>query len=215
MAVNLNSVAVRSLVLLLTPIWIEEHGGPEEFRGESPEAAAKNEIEVRFVNGHARESSQRDYFVSPQYREYLIRNAEAKARVTQRERDLGAGFATESELAAEIEGGKQAWLDRRDVENDRADGAATGWQSGRGLGGFLLQPGGVGPTGSAVALVGAGLAAYHGYTRSSGNVVWGLVWGALGAAAPMITVPFAFYQGYAKRSSRAGTRIRGRIRGKS
>lgn len=207
MAVNLNSVTVRSLVLRLTPLWIDEHGGPEAFIRERPEAAAKNEIEIRYLNGYAKESSDRDYFVSPRFQEYLVRNAEAKARVSQQERDLGAGFATDSELAAEIEGGRQAWLERRDAEADAR--TRDGWQSGKGIGGFLLQPGGVGPTGTTVALLGAALAGYHGYTRNSGDLVWGLIWGALGATAPTFVVPTAFYQGYAKPT---GTRILNRKR---
>ena len=42
-----------------------------------------------------------------------------------------------------------------------------------------------------------GLSAYHGYARNK-SVGWGIGWGVAGAVAPIITVPIALAQGYAK-----------------
>ncbi len=40
--------------------------------------------------------------------------------------------------------------------------------------------------------------AYHGFKRNKGSIGWTLVWGALGAWFPVITLPIAVFQGYAK-----------------
>lgn len=48
------------------------------------------------------------------------------------------------------------------------------------------------------AVVGTGLGAYHGYKRNS-SVGWAIVWGLLGGAFPIIAIPVAFAQGFAKR----------------
>lgn len=52
-------------------------------------------------------------------------------------------------------------------------------------------------TWSLLSLVGMGLSAYHGYARNK-SVGWGIGWGVAGAVAPIITVPIALAQGFAK-----------------
>ena len=37
--------------------------------------------------------------------------------------------------------------------------------------------------------------AYHGYKRND-SIGWALVWGAMGALLPLVTVPVAFAQGF-------------------
>lgn len=46
-----------------------------------------------------------------------------------------------------------------------------------------------------LSLLGAGIGAFHGARRNHGSVVWGLVWGTAGAAAPVITTGIAAAQG--------------------
>jgi len=43
-----------------------------------------------------------------------------------------------------------------------------------------------------------GLSAYHGYKRNNGSLGWGIGWGLLGAAFPIITPAIAFAEGFAK-----------------
>jgi hypothetical protein len=53
--------------------------------------------------------------------------------------------------------------------------------------------------GGLVVLASAGASAYHGYKRNHDSVGWGLAWGLLGAAVPVVTpVAAAILQGYAK-----------------
>lgn len=42
------------------------------------------------------------------------------------------------------------------------------------------------------------LAGVHGYRRNRKSVGWGITWGLLGATFPLITLPVALVQGYAK-----------------
>ncbi len=49
-----------------------------------------------------------------------------------------------------------------------------------------------------LALLSGALAAYHGVKRNNGSVGWGLVWGAAGTFAPIITPAIAIGQGFAK-----------------
>ncbi len=53
--------------------------------------------------------------------------------------------------------------------------------------------------GTSVMALGAGIAGYHGYKRSGGSIGSMLGWGLLGGIVPIITVPVALAQGYAKR----------------
>lgn len=53
-----------------------------------------------------------------------------------------------------------------------------------------------------LSVVGMGLSAYHGYARNK-SVGWGIGWGVAGAIAPIITVPIALAQGFAKPASSA------------
>jgi len=46
-----------------------------------------------------------------------------------------------------------------------------------------------------LSLLGAGIGAFHGARRNHGSVLWGLVWGTAGAAAPVITTGIAAAQG--------------------
>lgn len=50
----------------------------------------------------------------------------------------------------------------------------------------------------AASLAGTGLGAYHGYKRNRGSVGWAIGWALLGGIFPIITIPVAFAQGYAK-----------------
>ncbi len=60
---------------------------------------------------------------------------------------------------------------------------------------------------SLLSLVGMGLSAYHGYARNK-SVGWGIGWGVAGAVAPIITVPIALAQGFAKPAgARANPRL--------
>lgn len=52
----------------------------------------------------------------------------------------------------------------------------------------------------AAAGTGAALGAIHGYHRNGDSAGWGLVWGILGFAAPVVTVPVALLQGFAEPS---------------
>lgn len=45
---------------------------------------------------------------------------------------------------------------------------------------------------------GAALAAYHGYARNQGSLLWGSVWAFFGYSMPIIVVGIALVQGYAK-----------------
>ncbi len=45
----------------------------------------------------------------------------------------------------------------------------------------------------------AALAGYHGYRRNNDSVLWGLSWAAGGFVCPVVTVPFAVSQGFAKK----------------
>lgn len=53
-------------------------------------------------------------------------------------------------------------------------------------------------TWSLLSLVGAGLAAYHGYKRNHESVGSAVGWGVLGGLVPIITVPVALAQGFGK-----------------
>lgn len=66
--------------------------------------------------------------------------------------------------------------------------------------------------GSTLALAGTGLGAYHGYMRT-GSVGWTIAWALLGGLFPIITIPVAIAQGFARpeasfRGSRGGRRAR-------
>lgn len=56
---------------------------------------------------------------------------------------------------------------------------------------------------SAVAAVGMGASAYHGYKRNVAKdpLLWGLWWAFTGALVPIVTVPIAIAQGFAKPAS--------------
>lgn len=66
---------------------------------------------------------------------------------------------------------------------------------------MLGQPAGLSPTIRTLwwllSVAGVGLSAYHGYKRNN-SVGWAIGWGLLGGLAPVITVPVAFAQGFAK-----------------
>jgi hypothetical protein len=57
----------------------------------------------------------------------------------------------------------------------------------------------INPIWGIVALAGAGLGAYHGWKRDH-SVGWAIVWALLGGTFPVITIPVAFAQGFAKRA---------------
>lgn len=48
--------------------------------------------------------------------------------------------------------------------------------------------------GTALAMSGAAVGAYHGYKRND-SVGWALTWAVLGAIAPVIVIPIAIAQG--------------------
>ena len=50
---------------------------------------------------------------------------------------------------------------------------------------------------TAAGLVAAVASGYHGYKRNGGSAGWGLVWGILGFAVPVVTVPVALLEGFA------------------
>lgn len=50
---------------------------------------------------------------------------------------------------------------------------------------------------SGLALAGTGLGVYHGYMRT-GSLGWALAWGLLGGMFPIITIPVAIAQGFAR-----------------
>jgi hypothetical protein len=52
---------------------------------------------------------------------------------------------------------------------------------------------------SILSIAGTALGAYHGYKRND-SVGWGIVWGLLGGAFPIIALPVAYAQGFGKRS---------------
>jgi len=64
-----------------------------------------------------------------------------------------------------------------------------GYKNGAGLGVWAL-----------LSAAGAAASAYHGYKRNvaSNPVAWAIWWGLWGSALPVITVPIAFAQGFAK-----------------
>lgn len=51
-----------------------------------------------------------------------------------------------------------------------------------------------------VSAAGAGLSSYHGYKRNvaSNPVAWALWWGLWGSVLPIVTIPIAIAQGYAR-----------------
>lgn len=51
---------------------------------------------------------------------------------------------------------------------------------------------------TAGALVGAPLAAYHGYQRSGGSALWAAAWAGLGLVAGPVVLPVALVQGFGK-----------------
>lgn len=51
--------------------------------------------------------------------------------------------------------------------------------------------------GTALAVAGTGLGAYHGYRRT-GSVGWAIAWAILGGLFPIITLPIAYAQGFAR-----------------
>ena len=69
---------------------------------------------------------------------------------------------------------------------------------------------------STLGLVGTGLGAYHGYKRT-GSIGWAIGWALLGGLFPIITIPVAIAQGFAKPDpafpgARANARTGGRRR---
>lgn len=64
----------------------------------------------------------------------------------------------------------------------------------------------------AIATLSAGAMVYHGYKRTN-SIGWAIGWGLLGSLFPIITVPIAIAQGFAKprvRSNRSRRRSRRR-----
>lgn len=57
----------------------------------------------------------------------------------------------------------------------------------------------LGSVGSALAIAGTALGAYHGFKRNN-SVGWAVLWGLLGGAFPVIVIPVAFAQGFSKRA---------------
>jgi hypothetical protein len=51
------------------------------------------------------------------------------------------------------------------------------------------------------SIAGTALGAYHGYKRNN-SIGWGLWWGLMGGMFPVVTVPLALAQGFAKRRGR-------------
>jgi hypothetical protein len=51
-----------------------------------------------------------------------------------------------------------------------------------------------------VSLASGALSAYHG-TKRNNSIGWGIAWGLLGGAFPILTPAIAFGQGFAKRKS--------------
>lgn len=49
-----------------------------------------------------------------------------------------------------------------------------------------------------VSFVGGIAAGYHGFKRNKGSIGWTIGWWILGAWFPLITLPVAYFQGYAK-----------------
>lgn len=49
-----------------------------------------------------------------------------------------------------------------------------------------------------VGLAFAGIAGYHGYKRND-SALWGLAWAVGGFVCPVVTLPFAFSQGFGKK----------------
>lgn len=64
-------------------------------------------------------------------------------------------------------------------------------EEGMSVGGMVLR---------GLAVVSMGLCAYHGYKRND-SIGWGVAWGALGSAFPIITVAIAAAQGFGERAS--------------
>lgn len=50
-----------------------------------------------------------------------------------------------------------------------------------------------------ISTAGIGLGAYHGYKRND-SVGWGIIWGLLGGAFPIFTIPISFAQGFGERA---------------
>lgn len=53
------------------------------------------------------------------------------------------------------------------------------------------------PIWRALSIAGAALGAFHGYKRND-SIGWALGWALLGSLAPIIVIPIAFAQGFAK-----------------
>ena len=51
--------------------------------------------------------------------------------------------------------------------------------------------------GTTLAVAGTGLGAYHGYKRT-GSIGWAIAWAFLGGLFPIITIPVAIAQGFAR-----------------
>lgn len=75
---------------------------------------------------------------------------------------------------------------------------------------LLGQPPGLRGVGGAIfgalALASVAASAYHGVKRNGGSIGWGAVWGAAGAAFPVITPAIAAAQGFAKCKNNCGVR---------
>ena len=63
--------------------------------------------------------------------------------------------------------------------------------------GQLLGPDPWATVGATLAVAGTGLGAFHGYRRT-GSVGWAIAWAILGGLFPIITLPIAYAQGFAK-----------------
>lgn len=52
---------------------------------------------------------------------------------------------------------------------------------------------------AAIAALGTGLGAYHGYARNQ-SIGWALAWAAFGGALPILAIPIALAQGFGERA---------------
>ena len=83
----------------------------------------------------------------------------------------------------------------RDADSRRATartGAHGGTHVDDGAGSVLGTAAGV------ASLAGTALGAYHGYKRND-SIGWGIAWGLLGGAFPIIVIPVALAQGFGTR----------------
>lgn len=212
------SLRLREFIDQHTSTWIAEHGGPGgialELRrtrntgatgiltpAELDEAQrvgaqrAASELRDMFVRGYTEYGAAQGYLSSDAYRLLRLNEAAYYSDIEWAAFETGVMLGNEDRVLPIDPGPGDPLID-----------PPIGGGGTRILG--PLQPGGA--TGDVLSLFGAALAGYHGYARNRGRsaIPWALAWGAAGYLLPVVFVPAAFVQGYARPAGAGASRRR-------